>query len=137
MQFIQNNLSLVLLAALSGVMLLWSTFGRKLSGLKEVDVQESILLINHSDALVLDVREDKEVATGRIPNAKHIPLAQLSSRMQELSKYKDKPIVVNCRSGMRSASACRVLMKDGFSQVYNLKGGIMAWEKASMPTEKK
>jgi len=118
-------------------MLLWSTFGRKLTGLKEVSTQEAILLINHNDALVLDVREDKEVAAGRIPNAKHIPLGQLGSRVQELTKYKDKPIVVNCRSGMRSAGACRMLAKDGFSQVYNLKGGIIAWEKDNMPVEKK
>lgn len=118
-------------------MLLWSTFGRKLTGLKEVSAQEAILLINHNDALVLDVREDKEVAAGRIPNAKHIPLGQLVSRIQELSKFKDKPVVVSCRSGMRSASACRVLAKDGFGQVYNLQGGIIAWEKANMPVEKK
>lgn len=137
MQFIQNNLSLVLLAVISGLMLIWSTFGRKLTGLKEVGTQEAVLLINHSDALVLDVREDKEVAAGRIPNAKHIPLGQLGSRMQELAKYKDKPIVVNCRSGMRSAGACRMLAKDGFAQVYNLKGGIIAWEKDNMPVEKK
>lgn len=137
MQFIQNNLSLVLLAAISGLMLLWSAFGRKLTGMKEVSAQEAVLLINHNDALVLDVREDKEVAAGRIPNAKHIPLGQLPGRVQELLKYKDKAIVVNCRSGMRSASACRMLAKDGFTQVYNLKGGIIAWEKDNMPVEKK
>lgn len=137
MQFIQNNLSLVLLAAISGAMLLWSSFGRKLTGLKEVSAQEAVLLINHNNALVLDVREDKELAAGKIPNAKHIPLGQLPGRTQELLKFKDKAIVVNCRSGMRSASACRMLAKDGFTQVYNLKGGIIAWEKDNMPMEKK
>ena len=118
-------------------MLLWQTFGGKLSGVKEVGAMDATQLINHRDALVLDVREDKEVAAGRIPNAKHIPLGQLSGRLQELAKYKEKPVVVNCRSGARSASACRVLAKNGFTEVYNLKGGIMAWEQANMPVERK
>jgi rhodanese-related sulfurtransferase len=93
-------------------------------------------LIN-DDALVLDVREDKEWAEGHIPNAKHIPLGQLSKRISELDKYKDKPIVVSCRSGHRSATACRTLKKDGFEQTHNLMGGIIAWENANLPVTKK
>ena len=137
MEFIQNNIGLVLLAVVSGLMLLWQTFGGKFSGVKEVGTMEATQLINHRDALILDVREDKEVAAGRIPNAKHIPLGQLSSRLQELAKYKEKPLVVSCRSGARSANACRMLAKNGFNEVYNLGGGIIAWEKANMPIERK
>ena len=137
MEFIQNNIGLVLLAAVSGIMLLWQTFGGKFSGVKEVGTMEATQLINHRDALILDIREDKEVAAGRIPNAKHIPLGQLNGRLQELAKYKERPLVVNCRSGARSANACRVLAKNGFTEVYNLKGGIIAWEQANMPIERK
>ncbi|TCV85202.1 rhodanese-related sulfurtransferase [Sulfurirhabdus autotrophica] len=137
MDFLQNNLGLFGLAVISGVMLLWTTFGGRLSGVKEVDSVGAVQLMNHRDALVLDVREDKEVAAGRIPNSKHIPLGQLASRLQELTKYKEKPVVISCRSGARSASACRTLAKSGFTEVYNLKGGILAWEQANMPVERK
>jgi rhodanese-related sulfurtransferase len=136
LEFVQNNLMLVGVAVVSGGMLLWQSFGNRLSGVSQVGTTEATRLIN-DDALVLDVREDKEWAEGHIPNAKHIPLGQLSKRISELDKYKDKPIVVSCRSGHRSATACRTLKKDGFEQTHNLMGGIIAWENANLPVTKK
>jgi len=135
-EFVQSNIWLILLAVVSGFMLIMPNLGATLRGIKEVGVLEATQLINHRDAVVVDVREDKEWTTGHIPNAKHIPLGQLSSRFKELEKFKGKPVVVGCRSGHRSASACAVLKKNGFNEVYNLKGGIIAWEQASMPVEK-
>jgi rhodanese-related sulfurtransferase len=135
-QFVQHNIWLILLAVSSGIMLIWPAFGRRFSGVNDVGALEATQLINHRDALVLDVREEKEYSAGHIANAKHIPLGQLASRVQDLEKYRDKPIVVNCRSGARSASACGILKKQGFSEVYNLRGGIMAWEQSNMPVEK-
>ena len=136
MQFIQDNVLLVGLAVVSGAMLLWSFVGGKVSGVASVDTLEATRLINQ-DALVLDVREDKEFAAGHIPKARHIPLSALASRMSELEKFKNKPIVVNCRSGQRSARACGILKKQGFEKAVNLAGGIMAWESAHLPVEKK
>jgi rhodanese-related sulfurtransferase len=135
MQFIQTNWMLVALAVISGAMLLWSFVGSKLSGIEEADTLKATRLFN-ADALVLDVREDKEYATGHIPKARHIPLAQLASRVQELDKFKAKPVLVTCRSGQRSARACGLLKKAGFTTVYNQAGGIMAWERANLPIEK-
>lgn len=134
--FIQNNLLLVGLAVVSGAMLLWSFIGNKVSGVTQVDTLEATRLINQ-DALVLDVREDKEFAAGHIPKARHIPLGALASRLGELEKFKSKPIVVNCRSGQRSARACGILKKHGFEKAVNLAGGIVAWESAHLPVEKK
>ncbi len=136
MQFIQNNLLLVGLAVVSGAMLLWSFIGGKVSGVTQVNTLEATRLINQ-DALVLDVREDKEFVAGHIPKARHIPLGALPERLKELEKFKTKPIVVNCRSGQRSARACGILKKNGFENVVNLAGGIMAWESAHLPMEKK
>jgi rhodanese-related sulfurtransferase len=135
-QFIQNNLLLVGLAVISGAMLLWSFIGNKLTGVTQVDTLEATRLINQ-DALVLDVREDKEFAAGHLPKARHIPLGALATRIAELEKFKNKPIVVNCRSGQRSARACGILKKHGFEKAVNLAGGIMAWESAHLPVEKK
>lgn len=136
MQFLEQNWMLIAIAVISGVMLAYSFIGAKLSGIEQADTLKATRLYN-DDALVLDVREDKEWAEGHIPRAKHIPLGKLGERMAELDKFKDKPVLVNCRSGMRSASACKQLKKAGFTTVYNLAGGIMAWEKANLPLTKK
>ena len=135
-QFIQDNLMLVGLAVVTGAMLLWSFIGGSLSGVAQANTLQATRLINQ-DALVLDVREDKEFATGHIPHSRHIPVGQLNGRIKELDKFKGKPILVSCRSGQRSAQACRILKKQGFENVTNLAGGVMAWESANLPMEKK
>jgi rhodanese-related sulfurtransferase len=134
-QFIQDNWMLVALAVASGTMLAWTFIGSKLSGVEQADTLKATRLFN-DDALILDVREDKEFASGHIPKAKHIPLGKLSSRIQELDKFKSQPILVTCRSGQRSARACGILKKAGFETVYNQAGGILAWERANLPTTK-
>lgn len=135
-QFLQDNWMLVALTVVSGAMLLWSFVGGRLSGVEQADTLKATRLFN-DDALVLDVREDKEYAAGHIPRAKHIPLGQLSKRIQELEKFKAKPVLVTCRSGHRSARACGMLKKAGFETVYNQAGGIIAWERANLPVETK
>lgn len=134
-QFLQTNWMLVAVAAISGAMLLWSFVGSRLSGIEEADTLKATRLYN-DDALILDVREDKEFAAGHIPKARHIPLGQLDKRLKELDKLKSRPVLVNCRSGQRSARACGILKKSGFETVYNLAGGITAWERANLPVEK-
>ena len=136
MQFILGNIGLASLASLSGAMLLWSIFGNRLRGVREVGSSGALQLINHKNAITLDVRETDEFNTGHILNSKLVPLGKLEERLGELERYREQPVVVVCRSGQRSAAACVLLGKQGFSQVYNLTGGILAWQKASLPLEK-
>lgn len=136
MQFISHNLIPICIAFFSGAMLLWSLFGNRLRGIKEVDTVAALQLINHKNAIVLDVREQSEYDTGHILNSRLIPVGKIKERVGELEKYKDQPIVAVCRSGLRSASACAVLGKQGFTQVYNLTGGMQAWQKNNLPVEK-
>ena len=136
MQFISSNLLAISIALFSGTMLLWSLFGNRLRGIKEVDSIPALQLINHKNALVLDVRENDEYKSGHVLNAIHIPLGKLKGRIGELLKYQDRPIVVVCRSGNRSATACAILGKQGFAQAHNLAGGVVAWQKANLPLEK-
>lgn len=135
MQFLQNNFAIVMLVLVSGLMLLWPIIGRRMSGVREVGAMEATQLINHQNAVVLDVREDSEFYAGHVPHSVHVPLGQLAKHA-ELEKYKNRPVIAICRSGMRSGRACGVLRKNGFEQVYNLAGGITAWERANMPMEK-
>jgi rhodanese-related sulfurtransferase len=134
-QSLQHNWMLVSIAIASGSMLLWSFVGNKLTGIDDADTLQATRLYN-DDALVLDVREATEFTAGHIPKAKHIPLGQLNSRLNELEKFKSKPILVSCRSGQRSARACGILKKAGFETVYNQAGGIIAWERANLPIVK-
>lgn len=136
MQFISNNIFPIGMAIFSGIMLLWSFFGNRFKGVKEVNSSGALQLINHKNAVVLDVREPGEYESGHVLNSKLIPLGKLKERIGELEKYKDHSIVVLCRSGNRSGTACFILGKHGFNQAYNLAGGIQAWKKANLPVEK-
>ena len=136
MLFIKSNIWLILIAVTSGLMLLWSFVGNRLRGVRDVNCAGALQMINHKDAVVLDVREQAEYQSGHLLNAKQIPLLKLRDRIGELERYRDRPIVVVCRSGQRSATACAMLGREGFGQVYNLAGGVMAWQKANLPLEK-
>ena len=137
MQFVQTNIWLIVIAVASGGMLLWPMIRQTMRVGGEVGTLEATQLINRRDAVILDVREPGEYTAGHLPNAKHIPLAQLASRMKELEKFKERPIVITCASGNRSGSALSLLKKNGFKEAVNLKGGIGAWQQASLPLEKK
>jgi len=137
--FLQKNPLHMLLfgaAVASGGMLLWPLLGRLVRPGNEVGPLEAVQLINRRDAVVIDVREDAEYAAGHITNARHIPLAQLEGELKALEKFKSRPIIINCRSGPRAASAAGVLHKGGFNEVFTLRGGISAWQQAGMPLEK-
>ena len=134
--FLLSNLALVALFLASGALLLWPEISRFAGGAGSVGTLEATRLMNQPGTLVLDVREDAEFAAGHLPKARHTPLKDLKARLPDLAKFKDKPVIVTCRSGARSGSACRVLRQAGFTQVHNLKGGVPAWQQASLPVEK-
>ena len=136
LQFVQNNIWLVLLVVASGAMLVWPMISGRIQGGSEVGTLEAVQLINRRDALVLDVRDGSDFAAGHIPNAKHVPVVRLEQSMRELEKFKTRPVVVNCRDGTISAKACALLRKNGFNEVFRLKGGIVSWEQAGLPVEK-
>jgi sulfur-carrier protein adenylyltransferase/sulfurtransferase len=79
------------------------------------------------DLLLLDVREPFEAEIARIPGARLIPLGELESRLSELAPWRNREIVVHCRTGGRSRRACELLHSKGFERVSNLAGGIEAW----------
>ena len=134
--FLLNNLALVALFLASGALLVWPEISRFAGGTSAIGTLEATRLMNQAGTLVLDVRESDEFASGHLPRARHIPLKELEARMAEIAKFKDKPVIVTCRSGARSGSACRALRKAGFTNVHNLKGGVPAWQQASLPVEK-
>ncbi len=101
-----------------------------------VDVAQAQKLSTQG-TLLLDVREQDEYDEIHAPNATLIPLGQLSSRLAEIADYKDKPVVVVCRSGKRSLKAATMLQEIGFSHVSSVNGGMIAWDNAGLEVIKK
>lgn len=134
MEFFNQNILLVSLVVVSGISLLWPMFARP-SG-NSVSPAEATQLINREDAHIIDVREADEYAGGHLPDAKNIPVAKLADRIGELEKFKDKPIIICCATGMRSNKACAELKKQGFEKLHNLAGGVDAWVGAGYPIKK-
>lgn len=100
---------------------------------KAVSPAETTAMINHQDALVLDIRESHEFNKGHIIDSLHIPLGKLDERRHELESHKSRPIVVVCQSGARTSSACNTLVKNGFEKVFTLRGGMAEWQNSSLP----
>ncbi len=136
MQFMQDNIWMILVAVSSGLILLWSFIGNSIRGVKEVSSAAALQLINYKNALVLDVREAAEFNAGHVLNAKQIPFGKLVESIGELERYRTQPIVVMDSSGLRSSAACVLLNKHGFELAYNLVGGVSAWQKAGLPLKK-
>lgn len=80
---------------------------------------------------VIDVRQMEEIAHGTVPKAEALPLHILPARVQDLDKA--EKLIMVCRSGARSAQACMFLQQHGFSNVYNLRGGMMGWMQSGFP----
>ncbi len=96
------------------------------------------LMNNEEDnLLLLDVREPAETAGGKIAKATQIPVGSVSQRIGEIEKHKAKHVIVYCKNGTRSGIACKDLSKAGFEHVYNLSGGVTAWQEAHLPLSKK
>ena len=134
MDFVTQNILLISLVVISGGALLSPLLKR--SATNEVNPVEATLLINREDAQVIDVRDADEFSKGHLPEARNVPLAKLAERVGEIEKFKDKPVILCCTSGMRSAKACSELAKLGFGKVHNLAGGVDAWVGAGYPVKK-
>ncbi len=96
---------------------------------KNITSQEAKELIDkNEDTLILDVRTKAEYISGHIPNAKLIPLNQLTNSIDDLDQYKDKPVIIYCATGGRSPIAVNILVENGFSNINHLYRGISNWK---------
>lgn len=133
MEFITENILLIALAAGSGLALLLPILNKGSSGAPAISATEAVMLMSRSKAIVLDVRDEAEYQEGHIQGAKNIPVTALAERLDELSKHKEKPVLVHCQKGMRAKTACKILAAQEFSQLRQLNGGFEAWQEAKLP----
>ncbi|MFO7664094.1 MAG: rhodanese-like domain-containing protein [Chloroflexota bacterium] len=98
-----------------------------------VDVQTVNGLMNDPEVFLIDVREPYEYEAGHIPGITLIPMGDVASRLNEIPT--DKEVIITCRSGNRSGQVADYLRAQGFTNVHNMEGGILAWEAAGFEVE--
>ncbi|WP_344703739.1 rhodanese-like domain-containing protein [Halomonas cibimaris] len=135
LEFAQNHLLLV--GGFFAVLLAWLAYEARRAASNGVTPGEATQLINREDAVVLDIREDKEFRAGHIAGARHIPQSKLDERINELDKAKSKPVIVVCKHGQSSGVAQAKLAKAGFERALKLSGGMAQWQADGLPVVKK
>ena len=129
--FVVNNWPLFVALVIISFLLARTWMGP--GALASIRPAEAVQLINHQNAVIVDVRSDKEYQEGHIVNSLHIPLGVLENRLSDLKDHKNDSLIMVCRSGTRSTSAANILKKQGFETVKNLQGGMLAWGSANLP----
>jgi rhodanese-related sulfurtransferase len=132
-KFFVDNVVLIFAAFTSGLLLLWPYVQRRTAG-PALNAHGATRLMNDQNAVVVDVRDPADFNAGHIPNAKHIPLADIEKRASELKL--DKPIIFVCQTGTKAGKAASTLRKTGRENVFVLDAGLRAWKEAGLPIVK-
>jgi rhodanese-related sulfurtransferase len=134
-KFLIDNWMLIAIALASGGMLLWPMIASGMNA-GALSASGAVQLINREKAVVIDVSEAQEFASGHVGGAKNIPLAQLEEKLPLAVKNKALPLILVCASGSRARSAEAVAKKLGYQQAQALGGGLKSWKEANLPLER-
>ncbi len=135
MKFVLENWYLFATALLSGGLLLWPFVARNSGGPTRVSPADAVRLINREKAVLIDVSEPAQYASGHPIGARSVPLEAIEGS-KELPKNKALPVIVVCPTGTRAPRAVAALKKLGFDNARVLSGGVAAWRAANLPVEK-
>jgi len=133
-KFILDNWMLIAVALSAGMILMMPVI--KGAGQGALTPDAAVQLMNREKAVVVDVCEPTEFATGHVAGAKNIPLSQLQDKLAGMVKNKALPVILVCQSGGRSSRALGIAKKLGFENAQSLAGGMSAWRSANLPIEK-
>ena len=135
-QIFFNILTVFLVAMLLLGVILFSSINLVYCKYTSIDVATANDIItggSYPNLIILDVRTQSEYDEGHLENAILIPITELESRINEILQYRDTEIIVYCKAGGRSAQASSILDSNNFTKVFNVLGGITAWESAGYP----
>jgi len=132
-EFVANHLFLFTLLIAILALLVWSFLGSNVGGIPQVGPAEATRLVNRENARMLDVRPLDDFKQGHIINALNLPASETETASKSFEKYKRKPVIIYCNTGMDSVRVARTLKNDGFENLYILKGGLQAWRNANLP----
>jgi len=131
-EYIANHPWLVSLAVVAAVLVIAFEVRARRDAYAGISPQDLIRLQNQG-ALIIDLRNPETFAVGHIGNSRRMDSADMLVAGDTLKKFKGKNVVVYCESGSTGAAAARVLARQGFKQVFNLKGGIEGWRRENLP----
>jgi rhodanese-related sulfurtransferase len=134
--FVGNHLALSALFVIILVALVAMEFGRLLRKYKELTPGGLTLLINRESPLLVDLSARADFEKMHVPGARHVLPSQFDPEHKDLAKAKDLPVVVMDKDGRGSDKAAQRLVKAGFTKVYTLGGGVLAWQQAQLPLAK-
>ena len=134
-QYAANHPLLLAAAALLAAVVAVYEFRAQRSSFASIGPAEAVRLMN-SGALLVDVRSREQFAAGHIAGARHVPGDTIADGAKALERFKEKPIIAYCESGMTAGAAARHLGRLGFKKVVNLRGGLAAWRQDNLPVEK-
>lgn len=126
---------LISIALSSGGMLVWPLIAGGMNA-GALNANGAVQLINREKAVVVDVCDASEFATGHVTGAKNIPLGELEAKLPGMVKNKALPVILVCTSGARSNRAVAIAKKLGYEQAQSLGGGLKAWKDANLPVER-
>jgi rhodanese-related sulfurtransferase len=135
LNFLQHHWQLTSALIVILLLLMLMEFLKKSKGTNLSPV-DTINLINHENAAVIDIRSSDAYLNGHIIGSISIPLHELNDKIKKIEKFKAQPIVIVCATGKDSTQAMRILTGKGFARIYTLQGGIQAWKMNEMPLTK-
>ena len=135
MKFIVDNWLLILVALVSGALLVWPVLRKGAGGAGAVGTAEAVRLINREKGVLIDVSEPAEYAAGHAVGARNVPLAQIESS-KDVPTNKTLPLLLMCPTGARAGRAAAQLRKAGFDKAVAVAGGTAAWREALLPMAK-
>jgi rhodanese-related sulfurtransferase len=134
MPFVVQNWALLLIALVSGALLMWPGIAK--SARPGVSPEGAVQLMNREKAVVVDVCEADEFATGHVKGARNVPVNQIEQRLPEVVKNKALPVILVCATGARAQRALGTAKNLGYEKAVVLGGGLRAWKEANLPVEK-
>jgi len=132
LEYFRQHPWLAAFAVATGIAVLVNELRLRTLSVGSLAPQEVILLMNQG-ATLLDMREQQAFQDGHITGARHFDAGQLSNAGDALKRYKERAVIVYCDRGSSAAAAVRALTKQGFTKVFNLRGGIAAWRAENLP----
>ena len=135
MKFIVDNWLLILVALVSGALLVWPVLRKGAGGAGAVGTAEAVRLINREKGVLIDVSEPAEYAASHAASARNVPLGQIETS-KDVPTNKTLPLLLMCPTGARAGRAAAQLRKAGFDKAVAVAGGTAAWREALLPMAK-
>jgi rhodanese-related sulfurtransferase len=135
LEFATNHPFLVGAAVLMAIVVAVHEYRLRTKTFASIGPADAVRLMNQGGVLV-DIREKAAFDAGHIAGARHVPGAAIADGAKPLEKYREKPVIAYCDTGMTAGSAARQLARLGFKQAYNLRGGLAAWRQENLPVVK-